>query len=357
MRPKNFVKFADALQTFAVKFAVDNFRLLSYMNVTLKKISEVLELSISTVSRALKNHPDISSATKQKVVELAALLDYEPNANAINLRKQNSMIFGLMVPSVSNSFYDSFMSAVEEKCRPSGYSLIIMQSADDPEIEQNILKIYRQNRVSGCFACLSPGITDLRNFKKLEDLSIPIVFFDKVPDEASNKVCIDNETAAEQVARVLIDKKKKNILSIFGNQDFAISRIRRQAFIQSFKKKPNVQLFNENAATSEKAAAITQHYFNKDEKPDAIFCMSDEILIGVMKMVQQLKISYPSDVGIICMSDGYYPKLYYPEITYVETSGYKLGALAYEVMIQSIEDHHTNHQLTVAPVLVKGGSL
>ena len=328
------------------------------MNVTLKKISEVLDLSISTVSRALKNHPDISSATKQKVVELAAVLDYEPNANAINLRRQNSMVFGLMVPSVANSFYDSFMSAVEEKCRPSGYSLIIMQSADDPGIEQNILKIYRQNRVSGCFACLSPGITNLGNFKKLDDLSIPVVFFDKVPDEASyNQVCIDNEAAAEQVAKALIQKGKKNILSIFGNEDFALSRIRREAFIHSFKKKPDIKLLNENASSSIEAAAIVQRCFLGEEKPDAIFCMSDEILIGVMKTVQQLKIAYPGDVGIISMSDGYYPKLYYPEITYIETSGYKLGALAYEVMIQSMDDHHTSHQLTVAPVLVTGGSL
>lgn len=352
------VKFYIALQTFAVKFAVENFRCLAIMNVTLKKISEVLDLSISTVSRALKNHPDISGATKQKVTELAAVLDYEPNANAINLRSRNSRVFGLMVPSVSNSFYDSFMSAVEEKCRISSYSLIIMQSADDPEIEQNILKIYRQNRVSGCFACLSPGIIDLGYFKKLDDLSIPVVFFDKVPEAASyNQVSVDNEAAAAQVAKVLIQKGKKNILSIFGNEDFAISRIRRQAFIQSFKKKRNIRLFNENASSSEEAAAIIYRYFNAEEKPDAIFCMSDEILTGVMKTIQQLKISYPENVGIISMSDGYYPKLYYPEITYIETSGYKLGALAYEVMMQAMEDHYNSHQLTVAPVLVPGGSL
>lgn len=328
------------------------------MNVTLKKISEVLNISISTVSRALKNHPDISGATKQKVIELAAVLDYEPNANAINLRRQNSMVFGLMLPSVSNSFYDSFMSAVEEKCRTSGYSLIIMQSADNPWIEQNILKIYRQNRVSGCFACLSPGNTDLSNFKKLDDLSIPVVFFDKVPDKASyNQVCIDNEAAAIEVAKVLIQKGKKNILSIFGNENFALSRIRRQAFIECFKKEPNIKLLNANASNSADAAVIAQHYFSAAEKPDAVFCMSDEILTGVMKTVQQLKIAYPEDVGIITMSDGYYPKLYYPEITYIETSGYKLGALAYNVMMQSMNDHHTSHQLTVSPVLVTGGSL
>ena len=86
-------------------------------NTTLKKISEVLGLSISTISRALKNHPDISEKTKKKVVELAKALDYEPNASAIQLRTQHSKIFGLMVPTISNFFYDSFIASVEEESR------------------------------------------------------------------------------------------------------------------------------------------------------------------------------------------------------------------------------------------------
>jgi LacI family transcriptional regulator len=357
----NHVKFDFSAQTFANKFAVEKLHIcLSYMNVTLKKISEVLGLSISTVSRALQNHPDISSNTRQKVIELAAVLDYEPNANAINLRKQNSKVFGLIVPSVSNSFYDSFMSAVEERCRQTGYSLIIMQSADDPETERNILKIYRQNRVAGCFACLSPGKTDMSSFKKLDDLDIPIVFFDKVPDEdGCTKVYIDNKAAAEQAAEALIRKGKKKILALFGSEAFAISRLRKEAFMQMFEDRPEILLFPENAVSSIEATTITSKYFNRPEKPDAIFCMSDEIMLGVMKTVQQLQIRYPEDVSIITMSDGYYPKLYYPEITYIETSGYKLGIIAYEMMEKCMSEENEGiiHQKAVEPMLVDGGSI
>src|ERR1035437_9963436 len=114
---------------------------------TLKKISQVLGLSISTVSRALKNHPDISEKTKTKVIDLASTLEYEPNANAINLRTSKSKIFGLIVPYISNFFYDSFISAVEEEIRSHGYSLMILQSGDDPAIEMENLKLCRQNRV------------------------------------------------------------------------------------------------------------------------------------------------------------------------------------------------------------------
>ncbi len=328
------------------------------MNVTLKKISEVLDLSISTVSRALKNHPDISSSTRQKVIELATVLDYEPNANAINLRKQNNNVFGLMVPSVSNSFYDSFMSAVEEGCRISGYSLLIMQSADDPEIEKNILKIYRQNRVSGCFICLSPSGANLSSFRKLDDLSIPIVFFDKLPEEQiNNQVSTDDEAAARLAAQALIGKGKKNILALFGDESLSISRIRRQAFMDVINEHDDIKLSIEVAKSTDSAREITHRCLQSKNKPDGIFCMSDEILVGSMKALQQLGFSHPGQVGIISMSDGYFPKLYYPEITYVETSGYKLGELAFDVMTKCIADHHSAIRLTVDPKLVDGGSL
>src|SRR5438132_1127583 len=106
------------------------------ITATLKKISQMLGLSISTVSRALKDHPDISEKTKQRVTELANALDYEPNANAIHLRTSKNNLFGLIVPSVSNFFYDSFIGAVEEECRKNNYSLLILQSGDDAAVEQ-----------------------------------------------------------------------------------------------------------------------------------------------------------------------------------------------------------------------------
>ena len=102
-------------------------------NTTLKLLAQQLQLSISTVSRALKDHPDISAATKAKVHALANSLDYEPNAYAIQLRTQSSKIFGVIVPAISNLFYDSFISAVEEESRKHDYALMIMQSSNQAE--------------------------------------------------------------------------------------------------------------------------------------------------------------------------------------------------------------------------------
>lgn len=145
-------------------------------NLTLKKLSQVLELSVSTVSRALKNHPDISPQTRKKVVELAHALDYEPDANAVHLRTKSTKLLGLMAPSISNYFYESFIGAVEVESRKRGYSVMILQSGDDPAIESENLRLFRQNRISGLFACITPFTEDLSHFIKMRELKIPVFF-------------------------------------------------------------------------------------------------------------------------------------------------------------------------------------
>jgi LacI family transcriptional regulator len=326
--------------------------------ITLKKISEVLGLSISTVSRALKNHPDISAATKKRVNELADTLEYEPNINAINLRSKKNRVLSLIVPSISGFFYDSFISAVEEESRKNNYTLMILQSSNDAEIEKNSLHICRQNRISGLFVCLSTQTTSMAAFEKFKEADIPLVFFDKVPDgDAYNKICIADEQAAKLAAELLLSKNKKTILSIFGNENLSITRTRNKAYQRIISLKKDVVTHNEFCNSTEEAKKITRQYFTKKQKPDAVFCMSDEILIGVMKSLNELKLNIPSDVAVISLSDGYLPKLYTPEITYIETSGYKLGKLAFTKMMQCLNGSVEPEELYTTSPLVKGGSL
>ena len=144
---------------------------------------------------------------------MATKLEYVPDANAIQLRTSNSRILGLMVPSVSYYFYDSFIGSVEEECRKNGYSLLILQSGDDPQTEVMNLKICRQNRITGLFVCITPHTKDIKSFLKLNDSGIPVIFFDKVPTyEACNKVCLADTDAARIAAEaILFAKKKKQI--------------------------------------------------------------------------------------------------------------------------------------------------
>ncbi len=326
-------------------------------NTTLKKISEILGLSISTISRALKDHPDISDKTKQRVVELATTLDYEPNANAINLRTSHSKLFGLIVPSISNWFYNAFIAAVEVESRRNGYSLMILQSGDDPLIEITNLKLCRQNRITGLFVCISPETTNIEPFLKLKELDIPVIFFDKVPDAGNcNKVCVADSLSATMAATAIVNKKKKKVLGIFGNTNLLMTKKRLEAFTETINEKVNkIQLTIDHATSSEEAEKVMASHLNK--KPDTVFCMSDEILIGVMKVIQQKKLKVPEDIAVITISNGAAPKLYYPEITYVETSGHKLGMLAFSSMMACLAGSTFIQELTIESILVEGGSL
>lgn len=327
-------------------------------NITLKKISEVLGLSISTVSRALKNHPDISAATKKRVKELAEFLDYEPNINAINLRAKKNRVLGLIVPTIAGFFYHSFISAVEEECRVNDYTLIILQSGNDPEVEKNNLSICRQNRISGLFACLSTNSDNLSAFDKLIETDIPLIFFDKVPDDNKyDKVCIANEEVAKQAADLLLKKNKKNILALLGDKALSISKIRLESFAKTIATQKGNQLYIEHCNSFTEARNITTQYFSKKEVPDAVFCMSDEILIGAMKSLQLLKIDIPGNTAVVALSDGFWPGLYTPEITYVETSGYKLGKLAFTRMMNCMNGKTNPVELFTDSLVIKGNSL
>lgn len=355
--PQSFaVLFA---KRFAVYIFMYIFILLSIFaaimnNTTLKKISTLLGLSISTVSRALKDHPDISAKTKQRVTELADTLDYEPNANAIQLRTSKSNIFGLVVPTIANYFYHSFISSVEEESRRNNYSLLILQSGDDPFVEIANLKLCRQNRISGLFACLSTQTTHIEAYLKLKELDIPVIFFDKVPDTGNcNKVCVADEASATMAANTILEKKKKKVLALFGNNNLLITRKRLAAFTKTIDNKTDLLIYHAN--NTEEAEALTLAALS--QKPDTVFCMSDEILTGAMKAVQRAALKIPADISVIAISNGFIPKLYYPEITYVETSGYKLGKLAFSSMMACIAGSTFIQELTTESILVEGGSV
>ena len=326
--------------------------------VTLKRLAEMLNLSISTVSRAIKNHPDISAETKTKVNELASMLEYEPNAYAVNLRTNNSKEFGVIVPAISNYFYHSFISSLEEEARRFGYSIIILQSGDDPAIELENLKKCKQNRFSGIFVSITSQTDDISSFLKVEKQHTPVIFFDKVPAfEACNKVCVADDLAAQMAAEALIEKGKKNILAIFGNKNLSITKRRFASFSTVFKPDGQYDIQYCYADNPDEALEITLVAFNAGEKPDALFCMSDEILVGAMKAIQKLHIRVSEDCGIIAISNGFIPKLYYPEVTFTETSGYKLGKMAFSRMIACLSGSSFAQELRIDSKLIEGGSL
>jgi LacI family transcriptional regulator len=326
---------------------------------TLKNISDLLQISISTVSRALKDHPDIAEQTKKKVRELAEIMDYEPNAFAIYLRTNASKLIGLIVPEISNFFYHSFIAAVEEEARLKGYTLLILQSANNPETESANLKLCKLNRVAGIMVALSGGSGDLSAFRRIEESGIPLVFFDKVPDDPGfMKVCVADEQAGSLAAEAIIRKNPKRVLAVFGNPTLSITRKRLDSFSDEFKKSaPHTKIITVFANDSEEARIKTALELKKKDRPDTVFCMSDEILTGSLKAIQQQNLSMPTDIGIIAISNGFIPSLFSPEITYVETSGSELGKKAFDSMLQVLLHDAPPSEEILPARLVEGGSL
>jgi LacI family transcriptional regulator len=326
---------------------------------TLKKLSQSLGISISTVSRALKDHPDISAATKKKVQDLAAAMEYEPNSYAVQLRTQQSNVLGILVPSIDNFFYDSFIAAVEDEARRLGYSVLIMQSRDDASIEMSNLQFFRKNMVMGLFAAISIATEDLSSFKKMEALEIPIIFFDRVPEEKGFfSVCLADEDAGKIAAEAIIKKQKKKVLALFGHPHLSISKIRRDSFVNTFKTtSPGTTITIEYPENPDPSKELCLKALTSPNPPDVIFCMGDLILIGVMRAIHELNLKVPKDVSVIGISNGFIPTMFNPVVTYVETSGFKLGKLAFEQMLARLQNRPIPEIVLVESMLVEGGSL
>lgn len=328
------------------------------VSTTLKTISSLLNISVSTVSRALKNHPDISEKTKKKVQELALMMDYEPNAHAISLRTNTSKLLGLIVPTLSNYFYTSFLTMLEEESRKKGYTLITFQSGDNTDIEMENLRLCRINHVAGLFIAISPETKNIDHFTRLEKNGVPVIFFDKVPEtENCNKVRVADEEAAILAAENIVKSNRKKVLALFGNEAFSITKKRWKSFTGYMEKNaPVVEVTTVFVSSTDEAASETEKLIKK-KNPDVIFCMSDEILAGSMKAIKKLKLKVPKKIAVIAISNGFIPQLFDPEISYIETSGVELGKLAFNRMLNYFNGNTSPQELIVPCRLIKGNSI
>jgi LacI family transcriptional regulator len=213
--------------------------------------------------------------------------------------------------------------------------------------------------VAAVFVCITPTTTDISSFLRLSQSGTPVVFFDKVPVfEACDKVCVADEEAATMAAEQIIIKKKKKVLGLFGNQSLSITQKRLTAFQETFKRNnysDKLQVIH--AMSAEESCRHVLRICKQKNKPD-VFSMSDEILFGLIKAIQMLKLKMPDDISLITISnDGVFPKLFEPEITYIETSGYELGKLTFKRMKDYLAGKSFIQEVLLSPKLVPGKTL
>jgi LacI family transcriptional regulator len=213
--------------------------------------------------------------------------------------------------------------------------------------------------VSGVFACLASSAENLEVYQKMNEREIPVVFFDIVPkDNRFTKVRMADERCAIMAAENIIKRNAKKVLALFGDEALSITQKRKAAF-QKFMTDfaPKIHCTYAHANSSKEAEQLMKKFATKSQKIDTVFCMTDEILIGVMKTIQELQFKVPSDIGVISISNGFIPNLYYPTISYVETSGFELGKLAFVQMMANMQGGKTQSELTVDAKFIEGGSM
>jgi LacI family transcriptional regulator len=309
---------------------------------TIKDIARELNVSLSTVSRALKDYPGISDETKKKVKEVADKLNYRPNAVALSLRKSRSFTIGVIIPEVVHFFFSTVISGVEEVAFANGYNVILCQTNEKLSREQSSIETMLSNQVDGFLVSFSRETTDFQHFKKLLDLEFPIVFFDRLPDlENTVTVSVNDYQGAYDAVNHLISQGYKKIIHLSGPQNLTISKKRKEGYINALKNAnidPRPEWIIECPYGSEKESFdITSELFKTTEnRPDAIFAHHDIVAAGAMMALKNMGIKIPEDVGVVGFSNWQFSSMIDPPLSTVSQPGFKIGEESSKLLLEMI---------------------
>jgi len=312
--------------------------------VTIKDIGKVLGISASTVSRALKNHPDISRDTKDAVNELAKKLHYKPNAIALSLKNSRTNTIGVIIPELVHYFFSSVISGIEDVAYDAGYNVMICQSNEKYEREIINAQALLSNRVEGALISISKQTVDFAHLQMLEESGIPMVFFDRVPEGFnSDSVIIDDKRAAYNAVSYLIESGCKRIAHLAAPITLGIGKYRLEGYKEALKDHdlPYLEDYVIVADSFDLASVATRKLIQLPTPPDGIFTVNDLTAVGVMKTLQKMGIAVPEKVAIMGFSAGSYSDITTPTLTSVDQHGYEIGVKAATILLNRIEAQRT----------------
>ncbi len=308
--------------------------------VTIKDIAKALNLSTSTVSRALRGSYEISEETKSIVKAYAEKVNYRPNPIALSLKENKSWSIGVIVPEIANNFFSNAINGIDEIAHEKGYHVTIYQNHESIEREKAAIEHVVTRKLDGLIMSLAGFTTDLSYIKKLQEDGFPIVFFDRIPqDLPSNTVVADNYQGAFDATEHLINKGRKRIAHITSPPILSITRERLAGYKAALQK--HGITINENLIkycefdASEAFETIKQ--VMKDEKPDAIFTASDRLALNCYAAVSELNLKVPEDVAFIGFTNLKEAQLLSPPLTTVYQPAFEIGKKAGELLFQQIE--------------------
>ncbi len=308
---------------------------------TLKEIAETLGISITTVSKALKDYPDVSKSTRKAVIALAEELNYTPNSFAVNLRTKESKTIGLIIPEVVHHFFSNVINGIIAEAEKQGYLVIILQSNESLELEKKQVALLINKRVDGIIMSLSNESNNDFHIREILRKEIPFVQFDKISKLIqSSKVIINDQKAAMDAVQHLIDRGCKKIAHIRGpeNPQNAIDRFLgyKKVLEKNGISYDSKLVYTCKNVTFEEGMQFAKQIIEEHPDVDGIFVITDLVAVGVLSYFNEIGISIPEQVAIIGFSNWFMSRVITPKLSTVDQPSYEMGVVAFDLLLEEM---------------------
>ena len=316
--------------------------------VTLKQIAKELDVSISTVSKSLRNSLEIGEETRLKVQAFAKFYNYKPNNIALSLKNRRTKTIGIIIPEIVHYFFSTVINGIEQVANEKGYSVIICLSDDSFDKEVMNMELLAHGSTDGFIMSLSKETQykkDFHHITEVIDQGMPVVMFDRITDEVNcDKVIIDDKKAAYEAVQYLINQRRKKIALVTTVDYVSVGKLRTDGYIKALQD--NNITFDENLIIKIEdvdTCEITISKLLADKVIDAVFAVNELFAVTILKTAHKMNLNVPKDLAIIAFTDGIISKYSTPTITTVSQSGIKMGKKAAEILIARLESEEDDN--------------
>lgn len=328
--------------------------------VNIKQLAKQLNLSISTISRALNDSYDISPGTRKKVLELAKKLNYQPNPHASSLRRHKSKTIAVVVPEIANNFFALAINGIQLAAREKGYHVLIYVTNENDKIEEEALNHLQNGRVDGLLISVSNKTVNDESLHKIQEQGIPLVFFDRVRDDFKTaKVTTDDFDSGFKAAEHLIQQGCKKIiyLQISNKLSIGINRMKGyQEALKTYGIKEDKKLIVDCVDDREKNYSIIKSLLKKKNRPDGIFASVEHLAITSYQVCRDSKLTIPKDVKVISFSNLEAASLLNPSLTTITQPAFEIGKEAATILLKTLTKKGfelTNSKLVIPSRLIQ----
>jgi len=317
--------------------------------VTLKQIAKELDISISTVSKSLRDSSEISEDTRQKVQAFAKLYNYKPNNIALSLKNRKSKTICIIIPEIIHHFFATVISGVEHVANEKGYNVIVCLSDESFDKEVINMEMLANGSIDGFIMSLSKETQQKRDFHHITEVmnqGMPVVMFDRVTNDIlCDKVIIDDNLAAFNATQFLIDKGFKKIALLTTVDYVSVGKLRTEGYCKALKN--NDLKIDENLIIKIEDIDNFEPQIEKlisENEIDAIFAVNEIFAVTAIKVAAKLGKSVPNDISIIGFTDGIISKYSSPSITTVSQNGVKMGEKAARMLLEKLEIEEEDYE-------------